>query len=98
MLTSLFSTMISFILIYCLHFTHIVSAYDFNAFQIKYGLYTSYNQKYRFCIWVLVAARSLCLANCPPKSVLESNYVSVILELAIYLYASMFIFGVYFKI
>ena len=37
-LTALFSTMISFILIYCIHFKHIVSAYDFNAFQIKYGL------------------------------------------------------------
>ena len=32
-LTSLFSAMITLILIYCLHFTHIVSAYDLNAFQ-----------------------------------------------------------------
>ena len=36
--------------------------------------------------------------NCPPESVLKSNYVSVLLEIAIYLYASMFIFGVYFKL
>ena len=62
--------MITFILIYCLHFTHIVSAYDLNAFKIKYELV--------FCLLLLVAAWSLCITNCSPNSVLKSNYVSAI--------------------
>ena len=37
-LTSLLSTMITFILVYCLHFTHIVSAYDLTSLSppVKY--------------------------------------------------------------
>ena len=78
-LTSLFSTMISFILIYCLHFTHIVSAYDLNAFQIKYGLFIRQLIKHKgFAFLVLVVARSLCITTCPLKSVFKSNYVSAI--------------------
>ena len=43
---SLFSTMITFILIYCLHFTHMYCLHftyivNANAFQIKYGQYSS---------------------------------------------------------
>ena len=66
--------MITFILIYCHHFTHIVSVYDLNVFQIKYGLLSISQLKYsRFCLLVLVAAWSLCITNCPPKIVSEYN-------------------------
>ena len=90
--------MISLILIYCLHFTHIVSAYDFDAFQIKYGLLYVILLKIQVLPLGISSSMEFVPHNCPTKSVLKSNYVSVILELAIYLYASMFIFGVYFKL